>query len=416
MDAIDKLQNLDWLKEITDKFSKITRGRKNLIEIAGYPSWENVNSNILAFYFDPLEEHGFKTLFLDGLLEIISENLGSGFDRSLFEYDSISISREYTTNKGNRIDILIASDSVSNDNTPDWAIIIENKIYAELYNDLVDYWESANAKNKVGVVLCISENDVLVNKISELYNNGIYYCVITHEEFINVVQQNLAQHYIDSDDRHLLFLKEYIANIKSHYPNPEVDKAMDDILHLFHDKSDYIKTFYKVDKQVMEYISKSLTNVMMKFGFKPQNENSYSNKHYILNHESDAIKSLDFTDKEIEVAEKFRFWFDTHKLKASPLLRFGFEIFGNENTQFGERLINALKTKKTFNDLVKPGSYCRVGGGYYWIYDLEIPVGDFRNNGFESELYNKLNIEFFDHENSYLKVAIQELTKIIKQD
>ena len=37
--------NLDWIDKLIKGFPEISPCRKNLIEIAAYPKWENVNSN-----------------------------------------------------------------------------------------------------------------------------------------------------------------------------------------------------------------------------------------------------------------------------------------------------------------------------------------------------------------------------------
>lgn len=38
---------------------------KSIYDIAGFPNWENVSSNVLAYYLDEKEDHGFGRLFLD---------------------------------------------------------------------------------------------------------------------------------------------------------------------------------------------------------------------------------------------------------------------------------------------------------------------------------------------------------------
>jgi PD-(D/E)XK nuclease superfamily len=93
------------------------------MEIAGYPHYENVYSNILAFYLDPEEAHGLGTLVLDALARVGSiaaadEGVGG----------NVSVEREVITDNGNRIDILIETDA--------HAILIENKIYASVENTL----------------------------------------------------------------------------------------------------------------------------------------------------------------------------------------------------------------------------------------------------------------------------------------
>jgi hypothetical protein len=45
------------------------RRSPTFMEVAGYPHYENVCSNILAFYFDPSNPHGFGNLLLDTFAE-----------------------------------------------------------------------------------------------------------------------------------------------------------------------------------------------------------------------------------------------------------------------------------------------------------------------------------------------------------
>ena len=39
-----------------------------LMQIAGFPNWENVYSNILAFFLDTNQDHGFGPLFIRSIL------------------------------------------------------------------------------------------------------------------------------------------------------------------------------------------------------------------------------------------------------------------------------------------------------------------------------------------------------------
>lgn len=88
---------------------------RTFMEIAGYPHYENVCSNILAFFMDPEESHRLETLVLDALASagnIAAADEGVG--------GSVSVEREIVTDAGNRIDILIESD--------DRAILIEQDL------------------------------------------------------------------------------------------------------------------------------------------------------------------------------------------------------------------------------------------------------------------------------------------------
>ena len=96
------------------------------LEIAGYPHYENVCSNVLAFYLDPGQPHGLGTLLLDALARagnIAPSNEGVG--------GNISVEREVVTEAGNRIDLLIESDAQ--------ATVVENKIRAAVNNPFADY-------------------------------------------------------------------------------------------------------------------------------------------------------------------------------------------------------------------------------------------------------------------------------------
>lgn len=45
------------------------------MDISGYPHYENVCSNILAFYFNPLEEHNLNNLVINSFIKVlISKN------------------------------------------------------------------------------------------------------------------------------------------------------------------------------------------------------------------------------------------------------------------------------------------------------------------------------------------------------
>lgn len=47
-----------------------------LMDIAGFPHWENVYSNILAFFLDGSREHGFGNLMVRAMLEAYFQKAG----------------------------------------------------------------------------------------------------------------------------------------------------------------------------------------------------------------------------------------------------------------------------------------------------------------------------------------------------
>jgi hypothetical protein len=88
----------------------------NIFEISGFPHYENVFSNVFAFFL------GKCNFILKAFLKCIN-NINIEFN---VEYDGvINIHREERTESGKRIDIVI--------NTNRFVIGIENKIHAPLY-------------------------------------------------------------------------------------------------------------------------------------------------------------------------------------------------------------------------------------------------------------------------------------------
>jgi hypothetical protein len=94
------------------------------MEVSGYPHYENVSSNILAFYFDPAAEHGLKDLLVSAFLQMAGV-------KEVPPLSEVAVSRERGTDEGKRIDLIIDSEA--------FTIGIENKIYHWLANDLEQY-------------------------------------------------------------------------------------------------------------------------------------------------------------------------------------------------------------------------------------------------------------------------------------
>ncbi len=114
----------------------------NVFEISGFPRWETVASNVLAFFFDPNERHGLGTVFVDALLGLLdgarfvgpeglaAEKFDSQLDLRSTEWTVVT---EQATSDGMRIDIYLTNDELK------LAIIIENKIDALVNNPFESY-------------------------------------------------------------------------------------------------------------------------------------------------------------------------------------------------------------------------------------------------------------------------------------
>ncbi|MGO4912049.1 PD-(D/E)XK nuclease family protein [Leeuwenhoekiella sp. W20_SRS_FM14] len=235
------------------------------LEIAKQPHYENVLSNIYAFYFDVNGEHGFKELFVSVLVELRKEKLGitSSKFENFFEF---AIDTEYSTHKKGRIDILLHNE--------EQAIIIENKVYHHIdYNDLDDYWDSVKVaadpnKNKIGIIMSLF---AVPDYKYQHHTNAKHYINITHKEFLQRIIKNSGPYLLEASDKYTVFLKDLAQNI---YNMSTKALKPQEIEFYKNHKDDLLKAkkfFERVETYVVQeiettlnLIDKDLGNLMLK--------------------------------------------------------------------------------------------------------------------------------------------------------
>lgn len=161
-------------------------------EITKFPHTEIVYSNILAFYFNIKKEHKFGDLILRALLKSANIKIG--------EIKQLNVFPEYLTKKGNRIDLVLCNE--------DFAIGIENKIYATISNDLVDYAETIEAINNncYKIILSLKDESEIANK------NG--HINVTYDKFIKNIRDLTKDKWDYSNKWHIL-LQEFMITIEN---------------------------------------------------------------------------------------------------------------------------------------------------------------------------------------------------------
>jgi hypothetical protein len=199
--------------------------------------FEEICSRILAFYFQPSNEHGLKSLLLSSLLEIITEN------KYKMPNEQFSIETEaYIEEK--YLDILIRGES--------FAIGIENKIGAEVYNPLDAYAKliDLNHKNNYKVVLSFRK----ITKDYELKNikdNG--FIIIYYDVFFRVIKDNLGSYYSNANPKYITFLFDFINTIESMSNNTVINDPQS---RFFFDNSEKIENlidkFHQHTNRVLE--------------------------------------------------------------------------------------------------------------------------------------------------------------------
>ena len=413
---------LDWIKELISKLPETSIERKNMIAIAGYPKWENVNSNLLAFYLDEEEEHGFQRLFMDSLLDLIDQSIEdeSIFQRDLFE-TPFNVERESPTEKGGRIDLLIKGvdsedemmqdDDTNNDPAGSWAIIIENKLFANLANNIEDYWDSVNTESKFFVLLSVDPISIPPRAI----NDSIRAINITHKELTEKIRDNLSAFYLEADDRHLLYLKEYMMNIRSFYTDTRYHQNMDQTLELFRSQKEDIERFKKEDLNLLKYISNEVIHVMEEFGYQPTSaKNTSKGKHFLIN--PDIHTPINSNGDSMDIAKMFRFWVNMSHLRYNKSFSAIFELFGQQHTALGDHLNKKLQASDIYTYEVQKGIKGRAGYGYLHIYKILIPIEEPDNDSsFRGQLKYSLSKHLFDHQNRFIETAIRELKELMEK-
>jgi hypothetical protein len=199
------------IEQIADLFAglnnlpKAVNREPTFMEIAGYPHFENVCSNILKFYLQPSNNHGFGTLFLDVLATLIDEEIE-------IDWQGVEVKREETTENRKRLDLVIKSNK--------YVIGIENKIHAGINNnpfdDYSNYLDSLRNGRKVYKILLSLH---LTPPSSELC--GFY--PISYEIFFLKVLANIDSYSLAVNEPHMTFLRDFIQTMQNRQETTTVD-------------------------------------------------------------------------------------------------------------------------------------------------------------------------------------------------
>lgn len=186
---------MDMFSNLLQKFKMINfdskKKERNFFEICGYSHYESVVSNVLAFFLDAKAQHNMNDLVVKSLIDCgITE---------LIDDLQFNVEREVRTNNGKYIDILLHNDS--------HCLVIENKIYSPLNNDLDDYYNFAKNNKKVSPIGIL----LTVNKTNPNHSN---YLNITYSRFINKIKENIGNFIVESYNKYLFLLLELINNLE----------------------------------------------------------------------------------------------------------------------------------------------------------------------------------------------------------
>lgn len=192
------------------------KSAKTFMEIAGYPHYENVCSNILQFFLNPHAEHGFGAMFLNALVTLVDDGFVCDTD-----FETIVVTRELQTVGKKRLDLLIE--------TSGYVIGVENKIFHFLHNDLSDYSETVKAycasesKKPVNIVLSLNKltsmNDMEKMAASSFVN-------VTYDQLFDNIKAYIGRYTTNQNIAYVSYVHDFIKSIENLSPRTMENKAL----------------------------------------------------------------------------------------------------------------------------------------------------------------------------------------------
>lgn len=202
----------DKFKDLLTKFPKnisknVGNYDKNIFGIAGYPHYENVISNILAFFFNSTEEHQLKDLWIKSLYECYCIK---NSDEEQLKVEDIGyiitdyVGREVLTEDNKRLDLIVTTAG-----RLESVFTIENKIFAlpdnpwKSYSNYIKEKYSEQEYKHYKILLTIRKEG---NKEQDFIN-------ITYNELLNKVEKNMGHYVLEANEKWLIVMKELMRNI-----------------------------------------------------------------------------------------------------------------------------------------------------------------------------------------------------------
>lgn len=194
------IESFKKLLGLANKF-KLAPREKTFFDTAIRNHYENPTTELLEFFLNPLEAHELEDTFWKGFTDVVLEQAQIDTEIGIGQLERSE--RECVTHSGNRIDLLLETDS--------HLVLVEAKIYHHQNNPFHDYKAFAQTRVKkrkvLGLILSISGK-------SEAQD----WTGISYQQLVNAVRPYLATQMLKNPmNKWNLFAREFLLHLESYY-------------------------------------------------------------------------------------------------------------------------------------------------------------------------------------------------------
>ncbi len=231
------MEKIEECKKLLSMFDEdVIKRKSTYFDVAGYSHYENMISNILAFFFNTEEEHGMNDLWLKSLLKCYYKNKGADFDDKTAYSTEGEVQREYATDNGKRIDLLFTT----SDNK---VIVIENKIYSGVYNPFEEYHKQAEKDfeehEPIEILLTLWPNRC----------DSYTFVNISYSQLLTKVREEFGVYASAANEKWIIFMNEFMKNIDSKLEDSTVNEELQNI---YRENGKQIRNLWKAITQDIE--------------------------------------------------------------------------------------------------------------------------------------------------------------------
>jgi hypothetical protein len=224
------MKSLENYEKLIQQIKELAKPRveRNIFSIGGRGHYENPITDILAFFINPNEEHGFGTLFLQSL-----------FESAIVVPPILQVSappcREQYSNQGNSLDLVVEGD--------DWVLVVENKVWHQAVNPFDDYVQFARAyyKGKTPYFILLSVRE-------EMPPTG--WRNVTWRTYVDQLKKNVGAYLTTAGNvKWHVIMREFLLNVESECGDESMSDARIEFV-----RSNY-EAIQEMNEMLKEYIS-----------------------------------------------------------------------------------------------------------------------------------------------------------------